>query len=98
MNFSVHLPQPLLVNLDNFAKTHMLSRSGVVREAVEAFLSQKTKSEWSPEMMAWMQEGLQPGFKADIEDWPDFDAIRREMNDGQDERTEQLLRDLSDEA
>lgn len=98
MNFSIHLPQPLLVNLDNFAKTHKLSRSGVVREAVEAFLSQKTKSEWSPEMLAWMQEGLQPGFKPDVEDWPDFDAIRREMNEGQDVRTEQLLRDLSDEA
>ena len=34
MNFSIHLPQPLLVNLDNFAKTHKTSRSGVVREAV----------------------------------------------------------------
>jgi predicted transcriptional regulator len=97
MNFSIHLPQPLLVNLDNFAKTNKLSRSGVVREAVENFLSLKTKSEWSPEMLAWMHEGLQPGFKADVEDWPDFDAIRREMNEGQDVRTEQLLRDLSDE-
>jgi len=96
MNFSVHLPQLLLVNLDNFAKTHKISRSGVVREAVEAYLAAKTKSEWPPEMLAWMNEGLQPGFKPEVEDWPDFDAIRKEMNEGQDLRTEQFLRDFAD--
>ena len=77
MNFSVHLPQPLLINLDKFAKTHKISRSSVVREAVEAYLAAKTKSEWPPEMLAWMQ--LPPNSK-DTADWPDFDAIRKEAN------------------
>ena len=94
MNFSVHLPQPLLVNLDNFAKTHKISRSGVVREAVEAYLAAKTKSEWPPEMLAWMQEGLQPGFKPDLDDGPDFDAIRREANESWEINTARNLKDL----
>ena len=80
MNFSIHLPQPLLLKLDQFAKAHKVSRSGVVRQAVEAYLAKNTKSEWSPEMLAWMQEGMQPGFKPAVEDGPDFDAIRREGN------------------
>ena len=45
MNFSIHLPKPLLVDLDHYVKTNKLSRSGVVREAVESYLAQKTKSE-----------------------------------------------------
>ena len=94
MNFSIHLPQPLLVNLDNFAKTHNVSRSGVVREAVESYLAQKTKSEWPPEMLAWMQEGLQPGFKPDADDGPDFDAIRREANESWQASSERMLKDL----
>jgi predicted transcriptional regulator len=93
MNFSVHLPQPLLVNLDNFAKTHKTSRSGVVREAVEAYLAQKTKSEWSPEMLAWMKL---PPDAGDTADWPDFDAIRKEANESWEINSERNLKDLSD--
>ena len=91
MNFSVHLPQPLLVNLDKFAKTHKVSRSGVVREAVEAFLAAKTKSEWSPEMLAWMQAPPDP---QDTKDWPDFDAIRKEGNESWEINTARNLKDF----
>ena len=93
MNFSIHLPQPLLVNLDHFAKTHKTSRSGVVREAVEAYLAQKTKSEWSPEMLAWMQTPPDP---QDTADWPDFDAIRMEANESWEISTKRNLKDFSD--
>jgi Arc/MetJ-type ribon-helix-helix transcriptional regulator len=93
MNFSIHLPQPLLVNLDNFAKTNKLSRSGVVREAVESYLAQKTKSEWSPEMLAWMQS---PPDAKDTDDWPDFDAIRKEANESWEVSSARNLKDFSD--
>jgi predicted transcriptional regulator len=95
MNFSIHLPQPLLVNLDNFAKTHNTSRSGVVREAVEAYLAQKTKSEWPPELLAWMKSPPDAGETAD---WPDFDATRKEANESWEISTERNLKDLSDSA
>jgi metal-responsive CopG/Arc/MetJ family transcriptional regulator len=32
-NFSIHLPDPLLADLDAFAQTRQTSRSGVIREA-----------------------------------------------------------------
>ena len=91
MNFSVHLPQPLLVNLDNFAKTHKTSRSGVVREAVEHYLAQKTASEWPADMLAWMQS---PPDAKDTQDWPDFDAIRKEANENWQTSSETWLKDL----
>ena len=91
MNFSVHLPQPLLVNLDNFAKTHKTSRSGVVREAVENYLAQKAASEWPADLLAWMQ--LPPDAK-DAQDWPDFDAIRKDANENWQARSEAWLKDL----
>jgi Arc/MetJ-type ribon-helix-helix transcriptional regulator len=93
MNFSIHLPRPLLVNLDNFAKTHNVSRSGVVREAVESYLAQKTKSEWPPEMLAWMQS---PPDSQDTADWPDFDAIRKESNESWEINSARNLKDFSD--
>ena len=37
MNFSIHLPDPLLADLDAFAQTRQTSRSGVIREAVGEF-------------------------------------------------------------
>jgi metal-responsive CopG/Arc/MetJ family transcriptional regulator len=33
VNFSIHLPDPLLADLDAFAQTRPTSRSGVIREA-----------------------------------------------------------------
>jgi len=37
VNFSIHLPDPLLADLDAFAQTRQTSRSGVIREAVGEF-------------------------------------------------------------
>jgi metal-responsive CopG/Arc/MetJ family transcriptional regulator len=37
VNFSIHLPDPLLADLDTFAQTRQTSRSGVIREAVREF-------------------------------------------------------------
>lgn len=91
MNFSVHLPQPLLVNLDTFAKTHNTSRSGVVREAVETYLAQKAASQWPADLLAWMQ--LQPDVK-DAQDLPDFDAIREDANQNWQALSEAWLKDL----
>lgn len=89
MNFSIHLPQPLLVSLDQFAKSHNTSRSGVVREAVQAYLAKEAKSEWPADLQAWMQTPADP---EDTADWPDFDAVRKENNEGFETASEAHLR------
>jgi predicted transcriptional regulator len=94
MNFSIHLPQPLLLNLDQFAKAHNTSRSSVVREAVQAYLAREKKSEWPADLLAWMQEGLEPGFQPESDDGPDWEAIRRESNEGWEAQTEAFLKDF----
>ena len=91
MNFSIHLPQPLLVSLDNFAKNHSISRSGVVREAVESYLAQKTASQWPADMLAWMSL---PPDSGDARDLPDFDVMRKESNRNWQSRSENLFKDL----
>ncbi|MFM9881272.1 MAG: hypothetical protein ACKVOO_12780 [Burkholderiaceae bacterium] len=90
MNFSIHLPQPLLLDLDDYAKSHNTSRSGVVREAVQAYLVQQKKSEWPADLLAWMKAPPDP---IDTADWPDFDAIRKEANESWDARSEAMLRE-----
>ena len=75
MNFSIHLPDPLIVELDRHARLQGKSRSSVVREAVTSYLSQQAGSAWPPELEAWMREALPVDEEA-----PDFDAIRKEMN------------------
>ena len=95
MNFSIHLPEPLLTELDSYARTHHTSRSHVVREAVAAYLLRQAKSEWPADMVAWMKV---PAVAADTIDWPDFDALRKEVNDGWDARSNDLLKDLDDLA
>ena len=94
MNFSIHLPQPLLVNLDHYAKTHNTSRSGVVREAVERYLEQKSKSEWPSDLRVWMEEALQPGFQPDKDDGPDFDAIRSASNADWKAKSDAMLKEF----
>lgn len=37
VNFSIHLPDPLLADLDAFAQRRQTSRSGVIRDAVREF-------------------------------------------------------------
>lgn len=92
MNFSVHLPQPLLLDLDQFAKAHNTSRSSVVREAVQAYLTREKKSEWPADLVAWMKAPPDP---KDTEDWPDFDALRHEANAQWEAHSEAMLKEWS---
>ena len=92
MNFSIHLPQPLLISLDNFAKDHSSSRSGVVRDAVENYLAQKTASQWPADVLAWMSS---PQDSSDLLGLPDFNVIRQESNDLWQSRSDELLKDFS---
>ncbi len=92
MNFSIHLPQPLLVNLDQFAKSHNISRSGVVREAVESYLAQKAGSCWPDDVLAWMRL---PPDSGDALGLPDFDAMRIEGNNNWQSRSDAQLENLS---
>ena len=95
MNFSIHLPQPLLTDLDGYAKARQISRSHVVREAVAQYLVRQTKSEWPADIRGWMTEALQPGFQPPPDDGPDFDAIRREGFDEEEARTEAFLKEFT---
>jgi Arc/MetJ-type ribon-helix-helix transcriptional regulator len=92
MNFSIHLPQQLLLNLDQFAKSHNTSRSSVVREAVQAYLTQENKSEWPADLAAWMTTPPDP---TDTDDWPDFDAIRKESNASWQAQSDAIQQDLA---
>ena len=76
MNFSIHLPDPLLADLDAFAQTRQTSRSGVIREAVREYLARHVLQVWPADLERWMREPL----PATAEHGPDFNAIRAEMN------------------
>ncbi|MGH8471184.1 MAG: CopG family ribbon-helix-helix protein [Gammaproteobacteria bacterium] len=76
MNFSIHLPDPLLADLDAFAAKKQTSRSGVIREAVCDYLARHALQAWPADLERWMREAL----PATPEQGPDFDAIRAEMN------------------
>jgi predicted transcriptional regulator len=84
MNFSVHLPDPLLRQLDQFANANAKSRSSVVREAVSEYIAAHTANTWPDELAAWMKSAPKksPSKRPDAtdKDWPDFDAIRKESN------------------
>ena len=78
MNLSIHLPDPLLKALDQYASDSSTSRSKVVREAVDQYLRQRSKSAWPESLLQWMQT---PTDNPPIASgWPDFDAIRAEAN------------------
>ncbi|MGH8553961.1 MAG: ribbon-helix-helix domain-containing protein [Gammaproteobacteria bacterium] len=76
MNFSIHLPDPLVEDLDAFAQTRQTSRSGVIREAVRQYLACHALQAWPADLERWMREPL----SATTEQGPDFDTIRAEMN------------------
>ncbi len=85
MNFSIHLPNHLLQELDQHVKSGGESRSAVVRDAVQQYLERFRASRWPQTLVAHMQSGLQAA--THVEDSaghqgtePDFDAIRRAMN------------------
>jgi predicted transcriptional regulator len=76
MNFSVHLPDPLLKQLDAYARSQQSSRSSIIREAVQLYLARQARQIWPADLENWMKSPVpetgDPG--------PDFDAIRAEMN------------------
>jgi metal-responsive CopG/Arc/MetJ family transcriptional regulator len=85
MNFSIHLPDPLLNQLDHFAAANAKSRSSIVREAVSEYIAARTAHTWPEEMIEWMSSPAKKSprkttaSKTD-DTWPDFDAIRKESN------------------
>jgi Arc/MetJ-type ribon-helix-helix transcriptional regulator len=76
VNFSIHLPDPLVEDLDAFAQTRQTSRSGVIREAVREYLARHALQAWPADLERWLRAPL----PASVEQGPDFDAIRAEMN------------------
>lgn len=83
MNFSIHLPNHLLQELDQHVKSGGESRSAVVRDAVQQYLERFRSSHWPQTLVAHMQEGMASRVEdagAKHTDEPDFDAIRLAMN------------------
>ena len=76
MNFSIHLPDPLVEDLDAFAHTRQTSRSGVIREAVREYLARRALQAWPADLERWMR----PPLPDTTEQGPGIDAIRAEMN------------------
>ena len=83
VNFSIHLPDPLLADLDAYVQTQQTTRSGVIREAVREYLARHALQVWPADLERWMREPL----PATAEHGPDFDAIRAEMNTAMRKRT-----------
>jgi len=76
VNFSIHLPDPLLERLDAFARSQEASRSSIIREAVQEYLARRALQEWPADLAKWMRSG-ESGVPEAV---PDFAAIRSEMN------------------
>ena len=76
MNFSVHLPDPLLEQLDAYARRQQLSRSGVIREAVQLYLARQAGQVWPADLERRMKNPVPDAGDGG----PDFAAIRAEMN------------------
>jgi predicted transcriptional regulator len=76
MNFSIHLPDPLLEQLDAYARSQHSSRSGIIREAVQVYLARQARQVWPADLERWMKNPVPD--KGDA--GPDFEAIRAEMN------------------
>ena len=76
MNFSIHLPAPLLDRLDAFARSQQASRSTIIREAEQDYLARQVLQTWPADLENWMRApaALEPG------PVPDFEAIRSETN------------------
>jgi len=76
VNFSIHLAEPLVEDLDAFAHVRQTNRSGVIRKAVREYLARHTLQAWPADLERWMREPL----PATVEQGPDFDATGAEMN------------------
>ena len=64
MNISTYLPDHLLGTLDHLAKERQLSRSAVIREALEAYLARFERGAWPDEVMMWDGDPEFPPFEA----------------------------------
>jgi Arc/MetJ-type ribon-helix-helix transcriptional regulator len=76
MNFSIHLPDPLLEQLDAYARSQQSSRSGIIREAVQLYLSRQARQVWPTDLETFMRNPV----PETSDHGPDFTAIRAEMN------------------
>ncbi|MEO8223699.1 MAG: ribbon-helix-helix domain-containing protein [Gammaproteobacteria bacterium] len=83
MNFSIHLPDPLMERLDAFARGQAVSRSSVIREAVKEYLARRALQAWPADLESWMRQA--PTGPAEV--LPDFAAVRSEMNAGMRKRS-----------
>lgn len=70
MNISTYLPERLLGALNRLARERHVSRSAIIREAVEGHLARYQRGAWPDEVMSWQGDAEFPPFEAarDIDD------------------------------
>jgi len=64
MNISTYLPQHLLDALERLARERHVSRSAIIREAVETHLERYQRGAWPAEVMNWQGDPDFPPFEA----------------------------------
>lgn len=84
--FSISLPEELVASLDEFATEDTLTRSGLIREVVSEYVTNRRSTRYEEERRVRITRAIE-GFKRLSEEW------------GPDERTAaELLRELREES
>ena len=68
MNISTYLPAELLEAVDQLARERHVSRSAVIREAVESHLARYRGGAWPEPVMSWPGDPEFPRFEASRSD------------------------------
>jgi Arc/MetJ-type ribon-helix-helix transcriptional regulator len=77
VRITIRVPAHLLAGLDNLAEAQKVSRSALVRRALEDHLPQAAASQWPADLLIWMQSPPDPN---DALDLPDFEEMRAQTN------------------
>ena len=64
MNVTSYLPDELVPLIDRLARQRQVSRSAVIREALEAYLRREQPGSWPEPVMAWPGDSLFPAFES----------------------------------
>lgn len=76
MPFSVHLPEPLIEQLDLVALRMNIRRNAVVRQAVERFVAQASVPDWPVAVQAHLADAQVIASKRAVVDVPELPRRR----------------------
>lgn len=82
MNISTYIPDTLLAEVDAFASKHSLSRSAIIREGLELYLTRHRPDGWPDIIRTWQGQGqieFEPMPKAILPISDPFTAVVRSL-------------------